>query len=155
LTFLAGSFARSRSLIQTLLMSAGGIYQQCLYRKNLFDFFEMKPSIASAPAAPAVPRPSREGFALEAAGFQYPGWGLCAGRHVTSKLHPGERIASVGENGAGKTTLTKLIARLYDPTEGRILLDGVDLREYDIHSVRKAIGVIFQDFVRYDFRFDE
>jgi ATP-binding cassette, subfamily B, bacterial len=155
LTFLAGSFARSRGLIQTLLMSAGGIYQQCLYLKDLFDFFEMKPSIDSPPDARAVPRPLREGFAFEDVGFQYPGSDLWAVRHVTFKLHPGERIAFVGENGAGKTTLTKLIARLYDATEGRILLDGIDLREYDIRSVRKAIGVIFQDFVRYDFRFDE
>jgi ATP-binding cassette subfamily B protein len=64
-------------------------------------------------------------------------------------------VAFVGENGAGKTTLTKLLARLYDPTEGRILLDGRDLREYDLESVRRAIGVIFQDYVRYALRFDE
>jgi ATP-binding cassette subfamily B protein len=70
-------------------------------------------------------------------------------------VHPGERLAFVGENGAGKTTLMKLLARLYEPTEGRILLDGVDLRDYDLQSVRRAIGVIFQDFVRYDLRFDE
>jgi len=70
-------------------------------------------------------------------------------------LNPGERVALVGENGAGKTTITKLIARLYEPTEGRILLDGVDLRDYDLTSLRHAIGVIFQDFVRYDMRFDE
>jgi len=76
-------------------------------------------------------------------------------RHVSFTLGPGERIALVGENGAGKTTLTKLLARLYDPSEGRILLDGVDLREYDLADVRRAIGVIFQDFVRYDMRFDE
>jgi ATP-binding cassette, subfamily B, bacterial len=76
-------------------------------------------------------------------------------RHVTFALRPGERIALVGENGAGKTTITKLLARLYDPTEGRIYLDGVDLREYEVHSLRQAIGVIFQDFVRYDMRFDE
>jgi ATP-binding cassette subfamily B protein len=76
-------------------------------------------------------------------------------RNVSFSLTPGERVALVGENGAGKTTLTKLIARLYDPTEGRILLDGVDLREYDLADLRHAIGVIFQDFVRYDMRFDE
>ena len=155
LTFLAGSFARSRQLIEVLLLSAGGIYQQCLYLKDLFDFFEMKPSIASAPGAPAVPRPIREGFVFEDVGFQYPGSDAWAVRHVTFTLRPGERVAFVGENGAGKTTLTKLIARLYDPTEGRILLDGADLRDYDIHSVRRAIGVIFQDFVKYDLRFDE
>jgi len=155
LTFLAGSFARSRQLIEVLLLSAGGIYQQCLYLKDLFDFFEMQPSIASSPGAPPVPRPIKEGFAFEDVGFQYPGSDAWAVRHVTFKLRPGERIAFVGENGAGKTTLTKLLARLYDPTEGRILLDGVDLREYEIHSVRRAIGVIFQDFVKYDLRFDE
>ena len=155
LTFLAGSFARSRGLIEVLLLSAGGIYQQCLYLKDLFDFFEMKPSIASAPGAPAVPRQIREGFVFEDIGFQYPGSDAWAVRHVSFTLRPGERVAFVGENGAGKTTLTKLLARLYDPTEGRILLDGVDLREYDIHSVRRAIGVIFQDYVKYDLRFDE
>jgi ATP-binding cassette subfamily B protein len=155
LTFLAGSFARSRGLIEVLLMSASGIYQQCLYLKDLFDFFEMKPSIASAAGAPEVPRPIREGFVFEDVGFQYPGSEMWAVRHVSFKLRPGERVAFVGENGAGKTTLTKLLARLYDPTEGRILLDGVDLREYDIYSVRRAIGVIFQDFVKYDLRFDE
>jgi ATP-binding cassette subfamily B protein len=155
LTFLAGSFARSRALIEVLLMSASGIYQQCLYLKDLFDFFDMQPSIASAPGAPDVPRPIREGFVFEDVGFQYPGSEAWAVRHVTFQLRPGERVAFVGENGAGKTTLTKLLARLYDPTEGRILLDGVDLREYDIHSVRRAIGVIFQDFVKYDLRFDE
>jgi ATP-binding cassette subfamily B protein len=155
LTFLAGSFARSRGLIQGLLMSAGGIYQQCLYLKDLFDFFEMKPLIASTPGTPRVPQPIREGFVFEDIGFQYPGGDAWAVRHVNFTLRPGERIAFVGENGAGKTTLTKLLARLYDPTEGRILLDGIDLREYDIHSVRRAIGVIFQDFVKYDLRFDE
>lgn len=155
LTFLAGSFSRSRGLIQVLLLSAGGIYQQCLYLKDLFDFFEMKPSIASPPGTPPVPKIIREGFAFEDVGFQYPESEEWAVRHVTFTLRPGERIAFVGENGAGKTTLTKLLARLYDPTEGRILLDGVDLREYDIHSVRRAIGVIFQDFVKYDLRFDE
>jgi ATP-binding cassette subfamily B protein len=155
LTFLAGSFARSRQLIQGLLLGAGGIYQQCLYLKDLFDFFEMKPTIASAAGAPSVPRQIRDGFVFEDVGFQYPGTDAWAVRHVSFVLRPGERIAFVGENGAGKTTLTKLLARLYDPTEGRILLDGVDLREYDIHSVRRAIGVIFQDFVRYDLRFDE
>jgi ATP-binding cassette subfamily B protein len=155
LTFLAGSFARSRGLIEVLLMSASGIYQQCLYLKDLFDFFDMKPSIASAPGAPNVPRPIRQGFVFEDVGFQYPGSDTWAVKHVSFELRPGERVAFVGENGAGKTTLTKLLARLYDPTEGRILLDGVDLREYDIHSVRRAIGVIFQDFVKYDLRFDE
>jgi ATP-binding cassette subfamily B protein len=155
LTFLASSFARSRDLIQRLLGGASGIYEQALYLKDLFEFFEMRPTITSPPGAPEVPQPIREGFVFEDVGFQYPGSDRWAVRHVNFSLRPGERLALVGENGAGKTTLTKLLARLYDPTEGRILLDGRDLREYDLHSVRRAIGVIFQDFMRYDLRFDE
>ena len=155
LTFLAGSFARSRDLIQRLLMSASGIHEQALYLRDLFIFFEMKPTIASRPGAPLVPRPLRTGFVFDDVGFQYPGSERWAVRHVSFTLRPGERIALVGENGAGKTTLTKLLARLYEPTEGRITLDGVDLRDYDLASLRQTIGVIFQDFVRFDMRFDE
>jgi ATP-binding cassette subfamily B protein len=155
LTFLAGSFARSRDLIQRLLMSASGIHEQALYLRDLFIFFEMKPTIVSRPGARPVPRPLRSGFVFENVGFQYPGSERWAVRHVNFTLRAGERIALVGENGAGKTTLTKLLARLYDPTEGRITLDGVDLRDYDLASLRQTIGVIFQDFVRFDMRFDE
>ncbi|HEY1586956.1 MAG TPA: ABC transporter ATP-binding protein, partial [Polyangia bacterium] len=155
LTFLASSFRQSRDLIQGLLMSASGIYEQSLYLKDLFDFFDMEPSIANRAGARSVPRPIRDGFLFEDVGFHYPGSERWAVRHLNFQLRPGERVALVGENGAGKTTLTKLLARLYDPSEGRILLDGVDLRDYDVADVRRAIGVIFQDFVRYDMRFDE
>jgi len=155
LTFLASAFARSRDLIQRLLLSASDIYEQSLYLKDLFVFFEMQPTIASKPGAERVPRPIRDGFVFEDVGFQYPDSDRWAIRHVNLSITPGERIALVGENGAGKTTITKLLARLYDPTEGRILLDGIDLRDYDLASLREAIGVIFQDFVRYDMRFDE
>ncbi len=155
LTFLAGSFARSRDLIQRLLMSASGIHEGALYLRDLFIFFEMKPTIASRPNAPTVPRPLREGFVFTDVGFRYPGSDRWAVRHVSFILRPGERIALVGENGAGKTTLTKLLARLYEPTEGSITLEGVDLRDYDLGSLRQTIGVIFQDFVRFDMRFDE
>ncbi|MEO8564157.1 MAG: ABC transporter ATP-binding protein, partial [bacterium] len=155
LTFLAAAFSRSRDLIQRLLLSASDIYEQSLYLRDLFVFFEMTPSIASKPGAARVPKPIRTGFVFDDVGFQYPGSERWAIRHVNLNIVPGERIALVGENGAGKTTITKLLARLYEPTEGRVLLDGVDLRDYDLTSLREAIGVIFQDFVRYDMRFDE
>jgi len=155
LMFLASSFMRSRDLMGRILGAASGIYQQCLYLKDLFEFFEMRPTITSPPGAPIAPRPIREGFVFENVGFRYPGSEGWAVRNVSFTLRPGEKLALVGENGAGKTTLTKLLARLYEPTEGRILLDGRDLREYDLTSLRQAIGVIFQDFVRYDLRFDE
>ncbi len=155
LTFLASSFARSRDLIGGLLMGFSGVVEQSMYLKDLFEFFEVKPTLTAPSNAPQVPQPIREGFLFQDVGFRYPDSERWAVRHLNFTLRPGERIALVGENGAGKTTITKLLARLYDPTEGRILLDGRDLREYDVASVRRAISVIFQDFVRYDFRFDE
>jgi ATP-binding cassette, subfamily B, bacterial len=155
LTFLAASFDRSRALIQRLLLSASDIYEQSLYLRDLFAFFAIQPTITSQPGAAPVPRPIRRGFVFDDVGFRYPASDRWAVRGVNLEIRPGERIALVGENGAGKTTLAKLLGRLYDPTEGRILLDGVDLREYDLASLRRAIGVIFQDFVRYDMRFDE
>lgn len=155
LTFLAASFGRGRDVIQSILLAASGVYEQALYLRDLFEFFEMRPTITSLTAAPAVAKPIAHGFVFENVGFQYPGSDRWAVRGLNMTLGRAERIALVGENGAGKTTVTKLLARLYDPTEGRILLDGRDLREYDLASVRQAIGVIFQDFVRYDMRFDE
>ena len=155
LTFLAASFARGRDVIQSILLAASSVFEQALYLRDLFVFLEMKPTIASKPNARSVPQPLQRGFTFENVGFQYPGSERWAVRHLNLELHSGERVALVGENGAGKTTVTKLLARLYDPTEGRILLDGVDLREYDLAQVRHAIGVIFQDFVRYDMRFEE
>jgi ATP-binding cassette subfamily B protein len=149
-TFLIGSFQRSRGLIGTILMTIAQGYEQGLYLKDLFDFLEMKPSVASARGARPMPVPIRDGFAFESVGFRYPDAERWAVRDVSFRICPGERIALVGENGAGKTTLVKLLTRLYDPTEGRILLEGIDLREYDIESLRRAVGVIFQDFFRYD-----
>ncbi len=155
LSFLTTSFVRSRDIIQQLLNGAGDVYQQTLYLQDLFQFFELKPVIVSPPGARVVPQPIKEGFVFDDVGFCYPDSEEWAVRHLSFCIGPGERIALVGENGAGKTTITKLLARLYDPVEGRILLDGIDLREYDLESVRRAIGIIFQDFVRYDLRFDE
>jgi len=155
LTFLAASFGRGRDVIQNILLSASNVFEQALYLRDLFVFLDMQPTIHSPPDARPVPQPIREGFVFDDVGFRYPGSERWAIRNVNLTLRPGERVALVGENGAGKTTITKLLARLYDPTEGKITLDGVDLREYDLASLRRAIGVIFQDFVRYDMRFDE
>jgi ATP-binding cassette subfamily B protein len=151
LTFLAGSFRQSRDLIQRVLLALSQVYEQSLYLSDLFTFFDVQPTVVTKPGARAVPRPIRTGFHFENVGFRYPGSERWAVRHLSFTFEPDERIALVGENGAGKTTLVKLLARLYDPDEGRILLDGVDLRDYDLDSLRKNIGIIFQDFVRYDF----
>jgi ATP-binding cassette, subfamily B, bacterial len=151
LTFLTGSFRQSRDLIQRISLSLTQVFEQSLYLDDLFSFLALEPRVRNATNARPVPVPIRQGLVFEDVGFRYPGSDTWAVRHLDFALEPGERIALVGENGAGKTTLAKLLVRLYDPTEGRILLDGVDLREYDIDSLRRNVGVIFQDFVRYDF----
>ena len=151
LTFLAGSFRRLRNLLENLLMGFSQMAGQALYLDDLFSFFEIRPEIVPPSDPRPFPVPIREGFAFENVGFRYPGADRWAVRGMTFTLRAGEVLALVGENGAGKTTLVKLLARLYDPDEGRILLDGHDLRAYDLFAIRANIGVIFQDFVRYHF----
>lgn len=150
LTFLAGSFRRLRTLIEGLLSSFSSTAGQALYLDDLFTFFDVEPEILSPENPRPFPKPIRQGFVFEDVGFRYPGAEHWAVRHLTFTLNAGEVLALVGENGAGKTTLVKLITRLYDPDEGRILLDGHDLREYSLEELRSNIGVIFQDFVRYN-----
>lgn len=149
LTFLSGSFLRLRQLLEGLLTGFSQVAGQALYLDDLFSFFAIEPEIRSHPNALPVPRPIREGFVFENVGFRYPDAERWAVRHLDFRLAAGEVIALVGENGAGKTTLVKLLARLYDPDEGHILLDGRDLRDYDLDDLRANMGVIFQDFVRY------
>ena len=149
LTFLAGSFRRLRQLLESLLTGFSQLASQALYLDDLYSFFEIVPEIRSKPGALPVPQPIRIGFVFENVGFRYEGAERWAVRGMDFELHAGEVLALVGENGAGKTTLVKLLARLYDPDEGRILLDGRDLKDYDLDDLRANIGVIFQDFVRY------
>jgi ATP-binding cassette, subfamily B, bacterial len=149
LTFLSGAFRRLRNLLEGLLIGFSQVAGQALYLDDLFSFFKIEPEIVSPENPRPVPYPIASGFTFENVGFRYPGAERWAVRHLSFSLHAGEVLALVGENGAGKTTLVKLLARLYDPDEGRILLDGHDLREYDLAALRANIGVIFQDFVRY------
>jgi ATP-binding cassette subfamily B protein len=151
LTFLAGSFLRLRTLLEGLLTGFSSTAGQALYLNDLFSFFDTRPEILSPANARPFPRPIQQGFVFEDVGFIYPGAERWAVRHLSFTLKAGEVVALVGENGAGKTTLVKLLTRLYDPDEGRILLDGHDLREYDLNELRGSMGVIFQDFVRYNF----
>lgn len=150
LTLIVGAFSRARNLMETLVSSLAGVAEQALFLKDLFDFFETRPRIVSKPDAIPAPRPIRIGFEFQNVSFAYPDNPREVLRDLNFRFEPGERIALVGENGAGKTTLVKLLARLYDPTGGRILLDGVDLRDYDVEDLRHEIGVIFQDYMRYD-----
>lgn len=150
LAMVIGAFSRARNIGESLVAGIASVTEQSYFVKDLFEFFESKPTIVSPPGAIQAPRPIMSGFEFQQVSFAYPGSDREILSDVSFTLRTGERIALVGENGAGKTTLVKLLARLYDPTKGRILLDGVDLREYDVEDVRREIGVIFQDYVRYD-----
>ncbi len=150
LTFLAASFQRLRGLLAGVLTGLSSLASQALYLQDLFSFLDLRAAIASPADGLAFPAALRGGIEFQDVGFRYPdapGWAM---RHLSFRLEAGRVLALVGENGAGKTTLVKLLTRLYDPDEGRILVDGHDLREYDLDSLRAGIGVIFQDFVRYD-----
>ena len=148
-TFLAGSFRQLRSLLEGLLARFTSVSQGAIYLRDFFDFFEIQPRIKHTSKPLPFPNPIKEGFSFQEVGFQYTHSDRWVIRHLNFTLRAGERLALVGENGAGKTTLVKLLARLYDPTEGTILLDGRDLKEYDVEQLRKNVGVIFQDYLRY------
>lgn len=149
LTFLAGSFRQVRGSLEGILLQFSSLTQEAIYLQDLFDYFAIRPLIESPKTTRPFPNPIREGFVFDNVGFKYSNANRWALRNLSFTLQPGEKLALVGENGAGKTTLVKLLARLYDPTEGRILLDGYDLRDYDLLELRRNIGVIFQDYTRF------
>lgn len=149
LTFLAGSFLQMRNMLQSIMNRFSQIAESALYLQDLFDFFEIKPNISNTQSLRPFPETIKEGFAFEKVSFQYPGAKNYSLQDLSFELRPGEKLALVGENGAGKTTLVKLLARLYEPTEGRILLEGHDLKEYDLNDLRKNVSIIFQDYMRF------
>ena len=150
LTFLSGAILQASTNIQQIFSTLSGIADQALFLTDLLAFFEMQPTIRSKPNALRAPRPILRGFEFREVSFRYPGSPRLILDRMNFQLRPGERVALIGENGQGKTTVVKLITRLYDPTEGQILLDGVDLREYSLEDLYGEIGVIFQDFMRYE-----
>ncbi|WP_051669684.1 ABC transporter ATP-binding protein [Bryobacter aggregatus] len=150
MVFLAGAIAGASNNLQGLFATFSGAADEALFLTDLILFFEEKPQIQAPPRPKRFPKPIRKGFSFENVSYRYPGSDRLILNGINFHLAPGERVALVGENGQGKTTIVKLLARLYDPTEGRILLDGVDLREYDPADITRNIAVIFQDFMKYD-----
>jgi ATP-binding cassette subfamily B protein len=152
LTFLAGSFERMRNMLQSIMTRFSKIAEGSLYLQDMFDFFAIQPTIVSGEKNYMVPQPIQEGFTFENVGFKYPNSEMWAIRNLNFHLKKGEKLALVGENGAGKTTLVKLLARLYKPTEGKILLDGKNLESYSLADLRQNIGIIFQDYIRFQMK---
>ena len=150
LTFLAGAILQASSNIEQIFSTVAAIGDQALFLTDLLAFFEMQPTIRSKPNALPAPRPIMHGIEFRNVSFRYPGNSRLVLDRINFQLRREERLALIGENGQGKTTIVKLITRLYDPTEGQILLDGIDLREYDLEDLHREIGVIFQDFMRYE-----
>ncbi|MBT8103936.1 MAG: ABC transporter ATP-binding protein/permease [Gammaproteobacteria bacterium] len=146
-------FRQGQSAVAAILTSVSGMYEDNLYLSNLYDYLE-QPVPAGRGAAVHGPEPGR-GLEFQNVAFSYPGASKKALNNISLQVRPGESLALVGENGSGKTTLIKLLTRLYDPTEGRIVLDGLDLQEWDVETLRQRIGVIFQDFGRYQFSVGE
>jgi ATP-binding cassette subfamily B protein len=149
-TFLTAAIQQASSNLQQVFSTASGIADQALFLTDLLAFFAMEPAVKSKPNGLAAPRRIRKGFEFRNVSFAYPGTKRMVLKNFNLKLSPGERIALIGENGQGKTTVVKLITRLYDPTEGQVLLDGVDLREYSLEDLHRQTGVIFQDFMRFE-----
>jgi len=147
---LSGAILQASNNLQQIFSTLSGIADQALFLTDLLAFFEMQPTIRSKQNALPAPRPIVEGFEFRNVSFRYPGTSRLVLNGLNFHLRPGERVALIGENGEGKTTIVKLITRLYDPTEGQVLLDGVDLREYRLEDLYRETGVIFQDFMRYE-----
>jgi len=146
-------FRQGQSAVSAILTSVSGMYEDNLYLSNLYEYLE-QPVPTRRGDASKGPDPGR-GLEFENVSFRYAGAKQNALSNIDLKIKPGESLALVGENGSGKTTLIKLLTRLYDPTEGRILLDGLDLQEWDVEALRQRVGVIFQDFGRYQFSVGE
>ena len=149
-TIYLGAFQRGQGALSEVLGSMAGLYENNLFLNNLFEFLDLKPSIKDKPGAIPVPKQLRQGIVFENVSFTYPGKDVAVLKNLNMVFRPGQAVALVGENGSGKTTLVKLLCRLYEPTSGRILLEGRDIREYQIESLRAAFSVIFQDYVRYN-----
>ncbi|MBD2027934.1 ABC transporter ATP-binding protein [Leptolyngbya sp. FACHB-711] len=153
LTLYLVVFRQGQSTFSSVLSAIGGAYEDCLYLSNLYEFLEEDvPPQTGTVTEGSLPG---DGIRFEQVSFRYPDSSRWAVRDISFHLQPGEKLAIVGQNGSGKTTLIKLLTRLYTPDSGRILLDGIDLREWDLEVLQRRIGVIFQNFVRYQFTVGE
>jgi len=151
--FMTGCFRQLSSSMESFLSQFNSIRENSLHVQDFFDFFEIEPIVRNISKPIPIPNPIKEGFVFNNVGFKYYNSDRMVLKNINITIKIGEKIALVGQNGAGKTTLIKLLSRLYDPSEGEILLDGINLKNYDINDLRKHIGVIFQDYTKYEMSF--
>jgi len=144
-----GAVQRGQSSAQGLFAALASLYEDNLFLSTLEEFMEVEPEVVAPPDPKPVPDPIRQGIVFEGVSFRYPGSSRPLLEKVDLVIRPGEVVALVGSNGAGKTTLVKLLCRLYDPYEGRITIDGTDIRDMDPVELRREISVVFQDFVHF------
>jgi ATP-binding cassette subfamily B protein len=149
LTLYYQAFQRGQGQLQSIFSSMVGLYEHNLYLADLEEFLTLERRVGEPERPVPVPRPMQQGIAFDQVSFKYPTGGDLILDDVSLTIRPGEIVAFVGENGAGKTTLIKLLCRLYDPTEGTITLDGIDLTAFESAALRREISVIFQDYVKY------
>jgi len=143
------AFQRGLGYLRDLLGGLAGLYVDNLFISNFYEFLDLEPRVKEPMHPLKLPRPMTGGIVLDRVSFQYPGGNREVLRDISLSIAPGEVVALVGENGSGKTTLIKLLCRLYDPTGGKINMDGIDLRKFNTSELRREISVIFQDYVRY------
>ncbi len=144
-----GAFQRGLGYLRNMLGGLANLYENNLFLSNLYEFLDLEPKVKEPLHPSAFPQPMQKGIIFEHVSFQYPTGNRMVLADISLSIAPGEVVALVGENGSGKTTLIKLLCRLYDPTNGRITLDGIDLRELETRALRREISVIFQDYVQY------
>jgi ATP-binding cassette, subfamily B, bacterial len=143
------AFQRGQEFLKELLTGLAGLYEDHLFLQSVYEFLDLDRRAIEPSAPRAVPRPMRTGIAFEHVSFRYPTGARQVLHDITLTVGPGESVALVGANGSGKTTLIKLLCRLYDPTGGRVTLDGIDVRDFETAALRREIGVIFQDYAQY------
>ena len=143
------AFQRGQDYFKDVLGSLAGLYEDNLFLSSLFELLDMKRKVAGPANPKPIPRPMKTGIRFEDVGFRYPTGTSMVLKDIDLTIRPGQLVALVGENGSGKTTLIKLLCRLYDPTDGSITIDGIDLREFDVSKLRRESSVIFQDYARY------
>lgn len=143
------AFQRGQDYFKDVLSSLAGLYEDNLFLSSLFELLDMKRKVVGPADPRPLPRPMKTGVKFEGVSFQYPTGTTKVLEDISLTIRPGQVVALVGENGSGKTTLIKLLCRLYDPTNGAITIDGVDLREFDLSKLRRETSVIFQDYARY------